>query len=112
MANDKSQFVDAEKQLVRQKIFEEFAVESPEVRGHKHAKLIVNAGVAAHHAGHIPSWKLLIERMMSGGLLNALFATSTVAAGVDFPARMSLSPTPIRGETKAGVRLRQVNCSR
>ncbi|MEO7658959.1 MAG: helicase-related protein, partial [Pyrinomonadaceae bacterium] len=38
-------------------------------------------------AGHIPSWKLLIEKMMSAGLLNALFATSTVAAGVDFPAR-------------------------
>jgi replicative superfamily II helicase len=30
---------------------------------------------------------LLIEKMMSGGLLNALFASSTVAAGVDFPAR-------------------------
>jgi superfamily II RNA helicase len=43
--------------------------------------------VASHHAGHIPAWKLLIEKMMSAGLLNAIFATSTVAAGVDFPAR-------------------------
>jgi superfamily II RNA helicase len=48
---------------------------------------MVNAGVAAHHAGHMPAWKLLIEKMMSAGLLNAIFATSTVAAGVDFPAR-------------------------
>ena len=87
VAADKSQRADAERQKRRKEIFEEFAVEYPEISDHKHASLIVRAGVAAHHAGHIPSWKLLIEKMMSGGLLNALFATSTVAAGVDFPAR-------------------------
>jgi len=43
--------------------------------------------VAAHHAGHMPAWKLVIEKMMSAGLLDAIFATATVAAGVDFPAR-------------------------
>jgi ATP-dependent RNA helicase HelY len=87
VAADKSQKADPERYEQRKRIFEEFAVEAPEVLDHKHAALIVRAGVAAHHAGHIPSWKLLIERMMSRGLLNALFATSTVAAGVDFPAR-------------------------
>src|SRR4029079_509394 len=34
-----------------------------------------------------PAWKLVIEKMMSAGLLDAIFATATVAAGVDFPAR-------------------------
>src|SRR4051794_12627264 len=87
VANDKSQRADPERQAQRQKIFDDFASEFPEILDHKHSKVIVHAGVAAHHAGHIPSWKLLIEKMMSGGLLNALFATSTVAAGVDFPAR-------------------------
>jgi ATP-dependent RNA helicase HelY len=87
VALDKSQRGDPDRLKLRQVVFEDFAASNPEVRDHKHAKLIVNAGVAAHHAGHIPSWKLLIEKMMSGGLLNALFATSTVAAGVDFPAR-------------------------
>lgn len=87
VALDKSQKGDADRLRLRQVVFEDFAESNPEVRDHKHAKLIVNAGVAAHHAGHIPSWKLLIEKMMSAGLLNALFATSTVAAGVDFPAR-------------------------
>lgn len=84
---DKSQRADPERQSKRQEIFDEFVVENPEITDHKHAGLIVRSGVAAHHAGHIPSWKLLIEKMMSAGLLNALFATSTVAAGVDFPAR-------------------------
>lgn len=87
VAADKSQRADPERQVRRKQIFDEFAIDNPEVADHKHAKLIVRAGVAAHHAGHIPSWKLLIEKMMSAGLLNALFATSTVAAGVDFPAR-------------------------
>lgn len=87
VAADKSQRADPERQAKRKEIFDEFVLENPEIVGHKHAGLIVRSGVAAHHAGHIPSWKLLIEKMMSAGLLNALFATSTVAAGVDFPAR-------------------------
>ena len=84
---DKSQRADADRQLRRRQIFDAFGADYPEIADHKHAKLIVRSGVAAHHAGHIPAWKLLIEKMMSAGLLNALFATSTVAAGVDFPAR-------------------------
>src|SRR5687768_2903529 len=87
VALDKSQRADPERQALRKKIFDEFVAEYPEIADHKHSRMIVRAGVAAHHAGHIPSWKLLIEKMMSAGLLNALFATSTVAAGVDFPAR-------------------------
>lgn len=87
VARDKSQRRDPDRHQRREAIFAEFIAENPEIAHHKHAKVIVEAGVAAHHAGHIPAWKLLIERMMSAGLLNALFATSTVAAGVDFPAR-------------------------
>src|SRR6187397_151638 len=64
-----------------------FVEEHPEVRGHRHWDTILRGGVASHHAGHIPSWKLVIERLMSAGLLDAIFATATVAAGVDFPAR-------------------------
>src|SRR5436190_20111582 len=59
----------------------------PEVRSHRHWDTIVRGGVASHHAGHIPAWKLVIEKLMSEGLLDAIFATATVAAGVDFPAR-------------------------
>ncbi|MGQ0540518.1 MAG: hypothetical protein ACT4O9_01550 [Blastocatellia bacterium] len=87
VSNDKSQKTSIEKQELRHEIFDEFVGQFPEIRKHKHAKLIVNSGVASHHAGHMPAWKLLIEKLMSGGLLNAIFATSTVAAGVDFPAR-------------------------
>src|SRR5215218_8082536 len=87
VAGDRSQKTDPERQQRREQIFLEFAAENPEITRHKHQKILVNSGIASHHAGHIPAWKLLVEKMMSGGLLNAIFATSTVAAGVDFPAR-------------------------
>ena len=64
-----------------------FVEQNAEVRGHRHWDTIIRGGVASHHAGHIPAWKLVIEKLMSAGLLDAIFATATVAAGVDFPAR-------------------------
>ena len=76
-----------ERREQRQAIFDEFAKNFPEIGKHKHRNLIIRAGIASHHAGHIPAWKLLVEKMMVKGLLDAIFATSTVAAGVDFPAR-------------------------
>ena len=87
VAGDKSQKHDQQKQQKREEIFADFAAENPEIKNHKHRNILIHAGVASHHAGHIPAWKLVIEKMMSAGLLNAIFATSTVAAGVDFPAR-------------------------
>src|SRR5919108_6167053 len=39
-----------------------FIIEHPEVRGHRHWDTIVRGGVASHHAGHIPAWKLVIEK--------------------------------------------------
>jgi len=87
VAADKSQKIDSEKQDARFEIYNQFLTEYPEIKQHKHRKILLRGGVASHHAGHIPAWKLLIEKMMSKGLLNAIFATSTVAAGVDFPAR-------------------------
>ena len=87
VAADRTQKIDVEKQQKRKEIYDEYVLENPEIKSHKHRKIMLNGGIAAHHAGHIPAWKLLIEKMMSAGLLEAIFATSTVAAGVDFPAR-------------------------
>jgi ATP-dependent RNA helicase HelY len=71
----------------RREFMRAFVEQHPEVRGHRHWDTIIRGGVASHHAGHIPAWKLVIEKLMSAGLLDAIFATATVAAGVDFPAR-------------------------
>ncbi|MDQ3474628.1 MAG: hypothetical protein M3447_12925 [Acidobacteriota bacterium] len=81
----------------------EFVTAHDEIRSHRHWETIIRGGVASHHAGHIPSWKLLIENLMSAGLLDAIFATATVAAGVDFPAR-SVVLTGADARTASGWR--------
>lgn len=59
----------------------------PHVSFHRHLGKLENLAVASHHSGQLPSWKLIVETLMTEGLLDAVFATSTVAAGVNFPAR-------------------------
>jgi len=71
----------------RRDFMREAVEQHPEIRNHRHWDTIIRGGVASHHAGHIPAWKMVIEKLMSAGLLDAIFATATVAAGVDFPAR-------------------------
>ncbi len=78
---------NTERREARREFMQSFVDENREVRGHRHWDTIIRGGVASHHAGHIPAWKLVIEKLMSAGLLDAIFATATVAAGVDFPAR-------------------------
>jgi ATP-dependent RNA helicase HelY len=95
---------DARRRDERRTIAREFVEEHPEVRRHRHWNTIIKGGIASHHAGHIPAWKLLIERLMQAGLLDAIFATSTVAAGVDFPAR-TVVITNVDARTGGGWRM-------
>lgn len=78
---------EAERRERRRGLMQAFVEQHPEIKKHKHWETLVRGGVASHHAGHLPAWKLAIEELMSAGLLDAIFATMTVAAGVDFPAR-------------------------
>lgn len=59
----------------------------PSIAEHPLLPTVQRIGVAAHHAGHLPSWKIAVEELMRQGCLDAVFATTTLAAGVDFPAR-------------------------
>src|SRR5918912_1916294 len=93
----------AERRDARRQVLRSFIEQHPEVRSHRHWDTIIKGGVAAHHAGHIPAWKLVIEQLMSAGLLDAIFATATVAAGVDFPAR-TVVITNVDARTGAGWR--------
>jgi len=59
----------------------------PHLEGHRQIRAILEYKVASHHGGQLPYWKVLVEMMMNKGFLDAIFSTSTVAAGVNFPAR-------------------------
>jgi ATP-dependent RNA helicase HelY len=65
----------------------EFLKKYPHLEGHRQTGALLEAMVGSHHAGQLPYWKVLIEKMMVRGYLEAIFSTSTVAAGVNFPAR-------------------------
>jgi len=47
-------------------------------------------GIAAHHAGILPTWKGLVEELFGQGLIKVVFATETLAAGINMPARTTL----------------------
>ena len=59
----------------------------PAIAKHRQRWHLEHLALGAHHSGQLPAWKLVLEKLMTGGLLDAVFATSTVAAGVNFPAR-------------------------
>lgn len=60
---------------------------SKHLAGHSQRRQIEMTGCTSHHSGHLPAWKVVVETLMAKGDLYAMFATSTVAAGVNFPAR-------------------------
>ena len=68
-------------------IIEKYIQHTPHIANHRQRWHLEHLAVGAHHSGQLPSWKLVLEELMSEGLLDAVFATSTVAAGVNFPAR-------------------------
>ncbi|WP_415857167.1 DEAD/DEAH box helicase, partial [Sinomonas sp. G460-2] len=47
-------------------------------------------GIAAHHAGLLPTFKEVVEKLFAAGLVKAVFATETLALGVNMPARSVL----------------------
>jgi ATP-dependent RNA helicase HelY len=44
-------------------------------------------GLAAHHAGMLPTFKEVVEKLFVDGLVKAVFATETLALGINMPAR-------------------------
>src|SRR6202043_3253412 len=44
-------------------------------------------GIAAHHAGMLPTFKEIVEELFEAGLVRAVFATETLALGINMPAR-------------------------
>ena len=47
-------------------------------------------GIASHHAGLLPAWKELVEELFQQGLIKVVFATETLAAGINMPARTTV----------------------
>lgn len=81
---------EGERQRIREFLDAQLASLPPEeikvLRVHTFAQAL-EAGVAAHHAGMLPLFKDIVERLFSQGLVKLVFATETLALGINMPAR-------------------------
>lgn len=77
-----------EQARIRQFI-DDYIAENPHLYGNKHIEYLLQ-GVASHHAGLLPAWKNLVEKLFQQGLIKVVFATETLAAGINMPARSTV----------------------
>ncbi|PRW65313.1 DEAD/DEAH box helicase [Actinopolyspora mortivallis] len=72
-------------------VIEEYTSTLPEsdldVLGFWEWREALERGVAAHHAGLLPAFKETVEELFVRGLVKAVFATETLALGINMPAR-------------------------
>lgn len=90
-----------------QKIVDEYLKENPYLEHNKHLDYIYH-GVASHHAGLLPGWKVLVEKLFQKGLIKVVFATETLAAGINMPARSTVI-SAISKRTDNGHRMLTAN---
>ncbi|MFM2437722.1 MAG: hypothetical protein RLZ55_533, partial [Actinomycetota bacterium] len=66
---------------------------------------MLTRGIAAHHAGMLPAFKEVVEELFQKGLIKCVFATETLALGINMPARsVALEKlTKWNGETHADI---------
>lgn len=82
---------------------DEFLTRNPDAGRSGHIAPLYR-GVAAHHAGILPAWKVLVEELFQQGLIKVVFATETLAAGINMPARTTVIST-LSKRTDNGHRL-------
>jgi ATP-dependent RNA helicase HelY len=65
----------------------------------------LDMGVAAHHAGMLPAFKECVEEAFVRGLIKVVFATETLALGINMPARSVVLEKLVKfdGETHADI---------
>ncbi len=57
------------------------------VLGHDEFRECLARGIAPHHAGMVPAFREAVERCFARGLAKVVFATETLALGINMPAR-------------------------
>lgn len=57
------------------------------VLGYDRWTALLQSGIAAHHAGLVPAFKETVEELFLSGLIRVVFATETLALGINMPAK-------------------------
>ena len=74
-------------EVIADTILADIAVDDLRVLGRDRFISALSSGVAAHHAGMVPAFKEAVEACFQRGLLKVVFATETLALGINMPAR-------------------------
>ncbi|HEY5858331.1 MAG TPA: RNA helicase [Aldersonia sp.] len=76
-----------------------------EVLGYWEWRETLHRGLAAHHAGMLPAFRHTVEELFVKGLVRAVFATETLALGINMPARTVVLERLVKynGETHAAL---------
>ena len=91
-----------ETETLRSKV-DEFIERNPDIARTNQIDAMLR-GIASHHAGLLPAWKGFVEELFQQGLVKVVFATETLAAGINMPARSTVIAN-LSKRTDAGHRL-------
>lgn len=84
-----SRLLSSAEQVAMKRAVDELISLNDNLKTHPHLEYLYK-GVAVHHAGMLPSWKVMIEKLFQRGLIKVVFATETLAAGINMPARTTV----------------------
>jgi superfamily II RNA helicase len=81
--------VNAEEEAELRRSIDSYIEANPNLANHPHLPYLYES-MSVHHAGMLPSWKAMVEKLFQRGLLKVVFATETLAAGINMPARTTV----------------------
>ena len=96
-----------EEQQQIKEFIDEFIADNPHLYGNNNIQYLIQ-GVASHHAGLLPAWKNLVEKLFQKGLIKVVFATESLAAGINMPARSTVISS-VSKRTDSGHRMLTAN---
>lgn len=79
--------------------------EDLDLMGFRRWRTNLSRGIAAHHAGMLPAFRRIVEKLFVRGLLKVVFATETLALGINMPARTVVLESLVKFNGEAHVDL-------
>ncbi|MFD1505187.1 DEAD/DEAH box helicase [Georgenia yuyongxinii] len=98
----------AEAATIREVVEASCAAVPPEdlaVLGYEAWAHALERGVAAHHAGLLPVFKETVEQLFAAGYVKVVYATETLALGINMPARSVVLESLVKWDGSAHVQL-------
>ena len=77
----------AERQIVEKKFFLTFGPESNRSSSTRQLNRLCAKGIAYHHAGLLPSQKVVVEELFLERLIKVLYCTETFSVGINYPVK-------------------------